>query len=241
MVGADLANVVNEAALLAAVRGHEAVTPADFGAAREKIVLGAERKVLMSDADKRRTAYHEAGHALVAMLTLRADPVRKVSIIPRGPALGIMFSSPDDDRFNYTTEDLEAMIKVAIGGRAAEELVFGDITTGAERDIEQLTRIARHMVGRWGMSSKIGLVAVLSSDGDQPFTGADGFSLRTRELVDEEVLRIVDDAHSEVLALLGTERTRLDGLAEALLESETLDEEEAYAAAGVERNYPVVA
>jgi cell division protease FtsH len=240
MVGADLANVVNEAALLAAVRGHEAVTAADFGAALEKIVLGAERKVLLSDADKRRTAYHEAGLALVAMLTLRADPVRKVSIIPRGPALGIMFSSPDDDRFNYTTEDLEAMIKVAIGGRAAEELVFGDITTGAERDIEQLTRIARHMVGRWGMSSKIGLVAVLS-DGDQPFTGADCFSLRTRELVDDEVLRIVDDAHSEVLSLLGTERTRLDALAEALLEQETLDEEEAYDAAGIERIYPVVA
>src|SRR6266550_1882781 len=164
MVGGDLANVVNEAALLAARRGHEAVDATDFAAALEKIVLGAERKMMMSEADRRRTAYHEAGHALVGMLTPGADPIRKVSIIPRGPALGITFSAPDDDRFNYTAEDLAAMIKVAIGGRAAEEVVFGDITTGAERDIQQLTQIARHMVGRWGMSAKLGLVAVLPDE-----------------------------------------------------------------------------
>jgi cell division protease FtsH len=193
----------------------------------------------MSDADKRRTAYHEAGHALVGMLTPGADPIRKVSIIPRGPALGITFSSPDDDRFNYTTMDLEAMIKVAVGGRAAEEVAFGDFTTGAERDIQQLTRIARHMVGRWGMSAKVGLVAVLP-DGDQPFLDGDSFSLRTRELVDAETLRIIEEAHADVLALLRTERRRLDALAQALLEQETLDEEAAYAAAGVERTYAVV-
>jgi cell division protease FtsH len=239
MVGADLANLVNEAALLAARRGREAVATADFATALEKIVLGAERKVMMSDADRRRTAYHEAGHALVGMLTPGADPIRKVSIIPRGPALGITFSAPDDDRFNYTTEDLAAMIKVALGGRAAEEIAFGDITTGAERDIQQLTRIARYMVGRWGMSEKVGLLSVLP-DGDEPFVSSDSFSLRMRELVDEEVVRIVGDAHDEVLALLRLERSRLDMLAEALLEQETLDEEDAYAAASVDRAFPVV-
>jgi cell division protease FtsH len=232
MVGADLANLANEAALLAARRGHEAVGSAEFAAALEKIVLGTERKVMMSDADRRRTAYHEAGHALVGMLTAGADPVRKVSIIPRGPALGITFSSPDDDRFNHTKEDLEAMIKVAIGGRAAEEISFGDVTNGAERDIEQLTQIARHMVGRWGMSAKVGMVAVLQ-DGNQQSAGADGFSQRVRELVDDEVLRIVDEAHEEVVALLRSERVRLDALAEALLEQETLDQDDAYAAAGL--------
>jgi cell division protease FtsH len=241
MVGADLANLVNEAALLAARRGHDAVAATDFAAALEKIVLGAERKVMMSEADRRRTAYHEAGHALVGMLTPGADPVRKVSIIPRGPSLGITFSSPDDDRFNYTTKDLEAMIKIAVGGRAAEEVAFGDFTTGAERDIQQLTRIARYMVGRWGMSAKVGLVAVLP-DNDQPFVEGDSFSPRIRELVDDEVMRIIDEAHRDVLALLRTERARLDALAQALLEQETLDEEDAYAAAGVERSEkPVVA
>jgi len=233
MVGADLANLVNEAALLAARLGHTAVTPADFTTALEKIILGAERNVMMSEADRRRTAYHEAGHALVGMLTPGADPVRKVSIIPRGAALGVTFSTPDADRFNYTKENLDAIIKVALAGRAAEEIAFGNITTGAENDIDQVTRIARHMVGRWGMNAKIGLVAVLPN-GDQPM-GADAFSIRTRELVDEEVLRIVDEAHEEVLSLLRSERARLDALAQALLERETLDEEDAYAAAGVDR------
>ncbi len=235
MVGADLANLVNEAALLAARRDHTAVVPADFSDALEKIVLGAGRKVMMSDADRRRTAYHEAGHALVGMLTPGADPVRKVSIIPRGPALGVTFSAPDADRFNYTTEDLEGKIKVALGGRAAEEVAFGDITTGAEGDIDQLTRLARYMVGRWGMSAKVGLVAVLPQDGASPFAAADGFSQRTRELMDDEVRRIVDEAHGDVVALLREERPRLDALAEALLAQETLDEDDAYAAAGVER------
>src|SRR5262249_59349562 len=148
MVGADLANLVNEAALLAATRDHEAVQIADFTDSLEKIILGAGRKVMMSDADRRRTAYHEAGHALVGMLTPGADPVRKVSIIPRGPALGVTFSAPDADRYNYTTEDLEAKVMVALGGRVAEEVAFGDITTGAEGDIDQVTALARHMVGR---------------------------------------------------------------------------------------------
>jgi cell division protease FtsH len=235
MVGADLANLVNEAALLAARRNHDSVAPPDFADALEKIVLGAGRKVMMSDADRRRTAYHEAGHALVGMMTPGADPVRKVSIIPRGPALGVTFSAPDADRFNYTTQDLEARIKVALGGRAAEEVAFGDFTTGAEGDIDQLTRLARYMVGRWGMSEKVGLVAVFPQDGGSPFAAAEGFSQRTRELLDDEVRRIVDAAHSEVVALLHEERERLDALAEALLAKETLDEDDAYGAAQVER------
>ena len=234
MVGADLANLVNEAALLAARRGHAAVDRTDFAAALEKILLGAERKMMMSEADRRRTAYHEAGHALVGMLTPGADPIRKVSIIPRGSALGITFSAPDDDRFNYTTEDLEAMIKVALGGRVAEELAFDDFTTGAERDIQQLTRIARHMVGRWGMSAKMGLVALLPED-DSPYRGEDAFSQRTHELFDDEVRRIVDEAHTDVIGLLREERERLDSLAQALLERETLDEVDAYAAARILR------
>jgi cell division protease FtsH len=233
MVGADLANLVNEAALLAARLDHQSVQPVDFAAALEKIVLGAERKVMMSDADRRRTAYHEAGHALVGMLTPHADPVRKVSIIPRGQALGITFSSADADRFNYAKADLDAMIRVAAGGRAAEEIAFGDMTTGAEGDIDRMTQLARHMVGRWGMSDKVGMVAVLPN-GAGP-QGADPFSERTRQLVDDEVLRIVDEAHDDVLALLARERAKLDALAEALLERETLDEDDAYAAAGVDR------
>src|SRR5207248_230780 len=155
-VGADLANLADEAALPAARENHEQVQESDFLDALEKIVLGAERKVMLTPADRRRTAFHEAGHAIVGMLTEGADPVRKISIIPRGLALGVTFSAPDADRFNYTEQELRAKIKVALGGRAAEELVYGDLTTGAESDIQQLTQIARQMVGRWGMSPAIG-------------------------------------------------------------------------------------
>ena len=145
MVGADLANLVNEAALLAARRSHDQVTASDFADALERIVLGAERQVMLPEADRRRTAYHEGGHALVGMLTDGADPVRKVSIIPRGAALGVTFSAPDADRFNYSRRELLAKIKVSLGGRAAEEVVYGDPTTGAESDIQQLTKSR----GRW--------------------------------------------------------------------------------------------
>jgi cell division protease FtsH len=235
MVGADLANLVNEAALLAARRGHETVERADFTDALEKIVLGAERKVMMTPADRRRTAYHEGGHAVVGMLTEGADPVRKISIIPRGLSLGVTFSAPDADRFNYTQQELLAKIKVALGGRAAEEIVFGDLTTGAESDIQQLTQIARQMVGRWGMSTAIGTVAVLPMDGQGPLLpGAADVSEATQQLVDDEVRRLVAAAHDEVVALLDENRARLDSLAEALLEHETLDQADAYTAAGIE-------
>jgi cell division protease FtsH len=234
MVGADLANLVNEAALLAARRGHLAVTGADFSAALERILLGAERKILLSPEDRRRTAYHESGHALVGMLTPGADPVRKVSIIPRGQALGVTFSAPDSDHFNYERDELEARIRVALGGRCAEELVFGQPSTGAESDLQQLTEIARLMVGRWGMSDRIGPVSVLPRSGNGPLLpGVSDASQRSLALVDDEVHRIVEQSHSAVLALLREDRWRLDALAATLLRNETLDESMAYAAAGL--------
>jgi cell division protease FtsH len=233
--GADISLIVNEAALFAARRGHAAVEQRDFTDAIEKIILGAERQVVMTDADRERTAYHESGHALVGMLTAGADPVRKVSIIPRGQALGVTLATPESDRYNYARDELVARIKVALGGRAAEEVVFDDLTTGAESDIQNLTQIARGMVGRWGMSEAIGPVAV--TDGRQDGTllpGALPASEPTQQLVDEEVRRIVDGAEREVIELLTRERARLDGLARALLERETLDQVEAYEVAGVE-------
>src|SRR4029077_9628744 len=214
---------------------HEAVERSDFTDALERIVLGAERKVMMSPADKRRTAYHEGGHAIVGMLTPGADPVRKISIIPRGFALGVTFSAPDADRFNYSERELRAKIMVARGGRSAEEVVYDDLTTGAESDIQQLTQIARQMVGRWGMSSSIGTVAVLPMDGQGPLLpGTAEVSEETHRLVDEEVRRLVNAAHEEVIALVRENRGPLDSLAKALLEHETLDQADAYAAAGIE-------
>jgi cell division protease FtsH len=233
--GADIALLVNEAALFAARRSHAAVEQRDFTDAIEKIILGAERQVVMTDEDRERTAYHESGHALVGMLTPGADPVRKVSIIPRGQALGVTLATPETDRFNYARDELLGKIKVALGGRAAEKVVFGDMTTGAEADIQNLTQIARGMVGRWGMSDVIGPVAV--TDGRQDgvlLPGVVPASLPTQELVDQEVRRIVDGAEEEVIELLKRERSRLDALAHALLERETLDQPEAYEVAGVD-------
>jgi cell division protease FtsH len=233
--GADLALVVNEAALFAARRGHKAVEQRDFTDAIEKIILGAERQIVMTDADRRRTAYHESGHALVGMLVPGADPVRKISIIPRGQALGVTLSTPESDRYGYSRDELIAKIKVALGGRAVEQVVYGDVTTGAESDIQNLTQIARGMVARWGMSDAIGPIAV--ADGQQDgflLPGAPHVSPGTQERVDNEVRRIVDEAEDEVAKLLERERHRLDALAEALLERETLDQEDAYRIAGVE-------
>jgi len=236
MVGADLANLVNEAALLAARRGHEQVHYGDFTDAVEKIVLGAERKILISDEDRRRIAYHEGGHAIVGMLTPGADPVRKVSIIPRGQALGVTLATPDDDRVNYTEHQLRARLRVAVGGRAAEELVFGDVTTGAESDIQQVTQIARGMVERWGMSEKVGFLTATPQNGQGPLMpGSDPVSPATQELIDAEVRRIVEEEQDATERLLAANRERLDALAEALLERETLDEADAYAVVGIQR------
>jgi cell division protease FtsH len=236
MVGADLANLANEAALLAARRGHQKVNSSDFTDALEKIVLGAERKIVLGEDDRRRIAYHEGGHAIVGMLTPGADPVRKVSIIPRGQALGVTLSTPDDDRFNLSEAELRAKIRVALGGRVAEEVVFGNITTGAESDIQQVTAIARGMVERWGMSEKVGFLAVAPRNGVSPLLpGAEAVSEATQELIDAEVRRIVDEEHEATTRVVGDNRDKLDNLAETLLERETLDEVDAYAVAGIDR------
>jgi cell division protease FtsH len=236
MVGADLANLVNEAALLAARRGHKVVQRSDFTDALERILLGAERKIILTEEDRRRIAFHEGGHAIVGMLTPGADPVRKVSIIPRGQALGVTLSTPEDDRFNYSEEELRAKIRVALGGRVAEEIVYGEPTTGAESDIQQVTMIARGMVQRWGMSEEVGFVTVARQDGQSlVLPGSEPASDATQELVDAEVRRIVEEEHRAVTALLTDNRHRLDALAEALLERETLDEVDAYAVAEITR------
>jgi cell division protease FtsH len=234
MVGADLANLANEAALLAARRQHEHVERADFTDSLEKILLGAPRGIVLSPVDRERTAYHEAGHALVGMLAPEADAVRKISIIRRGMALGVTLAAPDDDQVSYTLHGLLAKIKVAVAGRVAEEIVYGTITTGAESDIQQVTMIARHMVGRWGMSDAVGFVAVLPADGRGPLLpGAGETSEATQQLVDNEVHRVIDAAHSEVTEILTAHRQQLDNLAVALLDAETLDGIDAYRAAGL--------
>ena len=233
MVGADLRNLVNEAALMAARLGHEKVRQADFTNALEKIVLGTERQIMMSQDEKERTAFHEAGHALLGMLLPGADPVRKISIIPRGRALGVTFQSPDADRYAYDRDYLRGKIIGALGGRAAEDVVFGTITTGAENDLVQVSRIARSMVGKWGMSEAIGPVAVIDDNRD-PFVRPE-VSEKTHELIDTEVRRIVDDCYESAVETLKNHRAQLDVLAQTLLDKETLDEVEAYEVAGIER------
>jgi cell division protease FtsH len=238
MVGADLQNLVNEAALTAARRGHERVALADFTDSLERIVLGAERRIMLSAAERERTAYHESGHALLGMLQPGADPVRKISIIPRGRALGVTFQAPDADRYGYSVEYLRGRLIGALGGRAAERLIYGDMTTGAESDLEQATRIARQMVGRWGMSEAIGPVSVLPGPDDQPQLfpgGTDGVSEQTRELVDGEVRRILEECEEAALSQLRANRDRLEALTRALLECETLDQADAYRIAGIDR------
>jgi cell division protease FtsH len=233
-VGADLRNLVNEAALMAARRGNEKVTAADFSDALEKVVLGAERQIMMSEEERRRTAYHEGGHALIGMLRAGADPVRKVSIIPRGRALGVTLQSPQADRYAYDSDYLKGRLMGLLGGRAAEELVFGVISSGAENDMVQATQIARAMVGKWGMSPEVGPVAVFDEQQVDAF-GRPQVSEDTMRLVDREVRRILDEAYDEAVELLAKNRDKLDALATALLEKETLEEDEAYAVAGVAR------
>lgn len=236
MVGADLANLVNEAALAAARHHRDLVSAADFGEALEKTLLGSVRGIMLSPEEKLTTAYHESGHALLGMLTPGADPVRRVTIIPRGQALGVTVQTPQADRYGYTERYLRGRITGALGGRAAERIVYGEVTTGAESDLEQATQLARQMVGRWGMSPVVGPVTVLPRPGqEQPF-GLDGVAPATRELVDEEVRRLVEECFGEAVETLRGNRERLDRLAHTLLERETVDEDEAYAAAGVARD-----
>jgi cell division protease FtsH len=222
-VGADLRNLVNEAALLAARREREAVTMRDFTDSIEKVLLGAERHLMLTPADRERIAYHESGHALLGLLLPGTDPVRKVTIVPRGQALGVTVQSPVDDRFNYPEDYLRARIVGALGGRAAEQLVYGVATTGAENDLEQVTQIARQMVTRWGMSPKVGPLNYTERDGQQ-LNLQRPFSEETAALVDSEVRRIVEECLAKAEQVLGSHRAQLDALASALLEEESLDE-----------------
>ncbi|AZM91403.1 MULTISPECIES: ATP-dependent zinc metalloprotease FtsH [Streptomyces] len=233
MTGAELANLANEAALLAVKRKQRQVTQADLSDALEKVQLGAERPLVMPLEERRRTAYHESGHALLGMLQPGADPVRKITIVPRGRALGVTLSTPDADRYAYTEEYLRGRIIGALGGMAAEQTVYDVITTGAENDLEQVTNIVRGMVARWGMSERVGKLTAVPSDGQGPYGLA--AAPTTLDVVDHEMRRIVNECYEEACRLLREHRPKLDALAEALLEAETLDEQAAYQAAGIPR------
>ncbi|MBY8841511.1 ATP-dependent zinc metalloprotease FtsH [Streptomyces sp. SP2-10] len=233
MTGAELANLANEAALLAVKRKQQRVTPSHLSEALEKIQLGAERALVMPEDERRRTAYHESGHALLGMLQPGADPVRKITIVPRGRALGVTLSTPDADKYAYTEEYLRGRIIGALGGMAAEHVVYDVITTGSESDLEQVTNIARGMVSRWGMSEQVGRLSALPNDAQQAYGLA--AAPQTLDVIDAEMRRIVDECYEEACRKLRDHRGQLDALARALLESETLEEADAYRIAGITR------
>ena len=227
-VGADLQNLVNESALLAARRDAQHVANQDFDAAKDKVLLGTERRsLIMSELDKRITAYHEGGHALVAMLTPDSDPVHKVTIIPRGMALGVTQTLPEEDRLNYNRDQIVAIIKHAMGGRAAEELVFNQFTTGASNDLEQATDWAHRMVCKYGMSTKLGPVSFGDESGDvflgRDFVSRKDYSENTAQEIDTEVGELLRGLYAEAKDLLAENRELLDSIATALLERETLE------------------
>lgn len=229
--GADLKNLVNEAALLAARREQNEVHQKDFLDALEKIVLGPERPILLSQEDRERIAYHEGGHAILGLVVPGADPVHRVTIVPRGQALGVTYQRPPTDRYNYPEAYLRGRIVGMLGGRAAEEIVYGTKTTGAENDIEQATNLARNMVTRWGMSDALGMVQLAPRQNPYlgtaaGFGGEKPFSEETAKAIDAEVLRIIGESHDEAKRLLTTHRNSLDALAQALVTRETLNEQE---------------
>ncbi len=227
MVGADLANLVNEAALLAARRNLDSVTQRCFDEALDKILIGAERPLILSEEDLNVVAYHEGGHALTGLLQEYVDPVTKVTIVPRGQALGVTQYTPLDDRYNYSKDYLESQLVTALGGRAAEEVAIGHITTGAENDLQRVTAIARQMVTRWGMSERLGTISY--SEREDPFAGtalASGsreYSEKTATLIDEEVDRILKWAYNRAVSLLTEHRETLDRIARTLRLHETID------------------
>ena len=229
--GADLENLVNEAALQAAKMDEDKLDMHDFEYAKDKVLMGKERRsLILSDEEKRITAYHEAGHALAAEVLPKTDPVHKVTIIPRGRALGVTMQLPEEDRHGYSRNYLRNTLVVLLGGRAAEEIVFDDITTGAGNDIERVTRMARKMVCEWGMSDAIGPLAV-GETGEEVFIGREwvqnkNFSEDTARLVDAEVKRIVEEARSRCHALLQENIQHLHAIADALLERETISGED---------------
>jgi cell division protease FtsH len=230
--GADLENLVNEAALLAARQDKDAVSMIDFEMAKDKVYMGTERRsMVISDEEKQNTAIHEAGHTLISVLITHHDAVHKVTIIPRGPALGVTWYLPKDDRYSLSKEQAESSIAVALGGRLAEEIIFGRLTTGAGNDIEKATDIARKMVCEWGMSEKLGPLAYGKKE-EQVFLGRDygqrqqDYSEQTAVEIDQEVRAIVHKQYDKVKELLTTNKHQLEALAKALIERETLDAHE---------------
>ena len=226
MSGADLANLCNEAALIAARYNHKQIERADFNDAIDTILLGEARTLILTEHDQRVIAYHESGHTLVAWCTPGADPVHKVTIVPRGQALGVTEQLPTEDHYNYSRSYLLGRLAVMLGGRVAEEIVIGDITTGAENDLIQATRLARRMVSRWGMG-QLGNVAFENNE-DQPFLGYElsrgrDYSETTAAQIDQEVQQLLTERHEAVCRLLTDSRDKLDALAQALLEEETVD------------------
>jgi cell division protease FtsH len=218
-------------------------TAQDFQEAIEKITLGPVRNILLRAADRERTAYHEAGHTLVALLVPGSDPVHRVSIVPRGMSLGATYQLPVDDRTSYGEDYLRARITSALGGRAAEKLVYRVVTTGAENDLRQVTEIARHMVLRWGMSEKLGPISFVApgDEGLPPAFQQRPYSEATSELIDAEVRQIVEECHAEADRLLSAHRPQLTALAEALLEAESLDEREIRKVAAIPEQPPPAA
>lgn len=236
--GADIKNLVNEAALLAARRQQDKVHHKDFIDALEKIVLGPERPIILSEADKERVAYHEGGHAILGLVVPGADPVHRVTIVPRGQALGVTYQRPLTDRYNYPEAYLRAKIIGMLGGRAAEEVVYGTRTTGAENDIEQATGLARQMVTRWGMSDALGMVQLAPRQNDWTgsgggFMGSKPYSDETAKLIDMETGRIIQECHEDAKRLLREHRAALDALVAALMKKESLDEHEILEATGL--------
>jgi cell division protease FtsH len=229
--GADLANLVNEAALLAARRGKKSVQMDDFEEAAERVMAGPERKSrVISKEEKNITAYHEAGHALLALLIPEADPLHKVSILPRGLALGYTFTPPHEDRHLHTKKKLLAQIIVTLGGRVSEELVFNEVSSGAHDDIKKVTDTARIMVTRFGMSERLGYLT-FSKPHEHIFLGRDigevkDYSEETARLIDQEVKRIIDDCYKKARDVLSKNIDKLKDLAGALLEKEVLSETE---------------
>jgi cell division protease FtsH len=225
--GADLANLTNEAALNAARKSRKQINSNDFLDALDRILLGTQSPPLSNEQERRVVAYHEAGHALVAALTPGADPVLKVTIVPRGQALGVTASLPEDDRRNYSREYLKAQMNVLLGGRAAEEVAIGEITTGASNDLQRVTSLARRMVATFGMSDAIGPLN-FGEDERQPFLGYSlsqgrNYSEATAARIDAEVRHMVDKSHAETLALVRDNRDKLDLLAQELLNNEVVD------------------
>jgi cell division protease FtsH len=230
MTGADLRNLANEAALLATREGKAKIDRSDFERAADRVLIGAKREEVLSAEDKRRTAYHEAGHALCAYLTPKADPIFKLTIIPRGRSLGMTRFRPDEDRMDYTETQLRAQLIMAMGGRAADRLVFQEATSGANQDLKQATRIARLMVTQFGMSDRIGPVAYRIGE-EHVFLGKEiqeprDFSEGTGTVIDEEVRRILREADEQAFELLRTHRDKMERLVEALLQREELLREE---------------